>query len=96
MPIHYEPTGDHVVVITIDRPERKNALDLYHFRDLAAAWRDFRDDDDLWVAVVTGVEGCFMSGADLRDYIPQITALSQQFPLRLMLCVTPSCASIAR
>lgn len=78
MPIHYEPTGDHVVVITIDRPERKNALDLYHFRDLASAWRDFRDDDDLWVAVVTGVDGCFMSGADLRDYIPQITALSQQ------------------
>ena len=48
------------------------------FRDLAAAWRDFRDDDDLWVAVVTGVDGCFMSGADLRDYIPQITALSRQ------------------
>ncbi len=78
MPIHYEPTGDHIVVITIDRPERKNALDLHHFRDLAAAWRDFRDDDDLWVAVITGVDGCFMSGADLRDYIPQITALSQQ------------------
>jgi enoyl-CoA hydratase len=78
VPIHYEPTGDHIVVITIDRPERKNALDLHHFRDLAAAWRDFRDDDDLWVAVITGVDGCFMSGADLRDYIPQITALSQQ------------------
>ena len=78
MPIHYEPTDDHIVVITIDRPERKNALDLHHFRDLAAAWRDFRDDDDLWVAVITGVDGCFMSGADLRDYIPQITALSQQ------------------
>ena len=78
MPIHYEPRDDHIVVITIDRPERKNALDLHHFRDLAAAWRDFRDDDDLWVAVITGVDGCFMSGADLRDYIPQITALSQQ------------------
>ncbi len=78
MPIHYEPTDDHIVVITIDRPERKNALDLHHFRDLAAAWRNFRDDDDLWVAIITGVDGCFMSGADLRDYIPQITALSQQ------------------
>ncbi|MGH9135982.1 MAG: enoyl-CoA hydratase/isomerase family protein [Acidimicrobiales bacterium] len=78
MPIHYQPRDDHVVVITIDRPERKNALDLYHFRDLAKAWRDFRDDDDLWVAIVTGVDGCFMSGADLRDYIPQVTALSEQ------------------
>jgi enoyl-CoA hydratase len=78
MPIHYEPRDDHVLVITIDRPERKNSLDLYHFRDLAKAWRDFRDDDSLWVAIITGVEGCFMSGADLKDYIPQITDLMKQ------------------
>ncbi len=78
MPIRYEPRDDHLVVITIDRPERKNALDLHHFRDLAKAWRDFRDDDDLWVAVVTGVDGCFMSGADLKDYVPQITALAKE------------------
>ena len=78
MPIHYEPRDDHLLVVTIDRPERKNALDLYHFRDLAKAWRDFRDDDDLWVAVVTGTDGCFMAGADLKDYVPQITALAEQ------------------
>ncbi|MDQ3294909.1 MAG: enoyl-CoA hydratase/isomerase family protein, partial [Actinomycetota bacterium] len=76
MPIHYEVRADHVLLVTIDRPERKNALDAFHFRDLAQAWRDFREDGDLWVAVVTGVDGCFMSGADLRDYIPQITELS--------------------
>jgi len=78
VPIRYEPRDDHLVVITIDRPERKNALDLHHFRDLAKAWRDFRDDDDLWVAVITGVDGCFMSGADLKDYVPQITALAKE------------------
>jgi enoyl-CoA hydratase len=78
VPIHYEPRPDHLLLITIDRPERKNALDLYHFRDLAQAWRDFRDDDDLWVAVITGVDGCFMAGADLKDYIPQITELSKK------------------
>jgi enoyl-CoA hydratase len=76
MPIHYEARDDHILLITIDRPERKNALDLYHFRDLAQAWRAFRDDDELWVAVITGVDGCFMAGADLKDYIPQITDLS--------------------
>lgn len=78
MPIHYEARDDHVLVVTIDRPERKNALDLYHFRDLAKAWRDFRDDDDLWVAIITGVPGCFMAGGDLKDYIPQITELSKK------------------
>lgn len=76
MPIHYETRDGHLLLITIDRPARKNSLDLYHFRDLARAWRDFRDDDDLWVAVITGVDGCFMSGADLKEYIPQITDLS--------------------
>jgi enoyl-CoA hydratase len=78
MSIRYEKVEDHLVLITIDRPERKNALDMYHFRDLANAWKDFRYDDDAWVAVVTGVGRNFMSGADLKDYIPQITELSQQ------------------
>ncbi len=75
MPIHLDVDGP-LLTITIDRPERKNAMDLHHFRDLAGAWRRFREDDDLWVAIVTGVDGCFMAGADLRDYVPQITALS--------------------
>ena len=78
MPIHYEPRDDHILVITIDRPEAKNSLDLYHFRDLAKAWRDFGADDDLWLAIITGVERCFMAGADLKTYIPQITKLATE------------------
>ncbi|HEV7762860.1 MAG TPA: enoyl-CoA hydratase-related protein [Acidimicrobiales bacterium] len=78
MAIHTATPEDHLLLVTIDRPERKNALDLHHFRDLAQAWRDFRDDDELWVAVVTGTDGCFMAGADLRDYVPQITALADE------------------
>lgn len=78
MPIHYEVDDAHVARITIDRPETKNALDMYHFRDLAGAWKAFRYDEEAWVAVVTGVPGCFMAGADLKTYIPQITALSEQ------------------
>ena len=82
MPIHYEknPTGtdEHLVLITIDRPEAKNSLDMYHFRDLAGAWKQFRYDDEAWVAIITGVERNFMAGADLKTYIPQITELSKQ------------------
>ena len=75
MPIHYESDDEHVVLITIDRPEARNALDMYHFRDLAGAWKRVRDDDDAWVAIVTGVGDAFMAGADLKTYIPQITEL---------------------
>lgn len=78
MPIHYEDAVDHTVVITIDRPEAKNALDLYAFRDLAAAWRRFAEDDEAWVAIITGVGRNFMAGADLKTYIPQITKLHEE------------------
>jgi enoyl-CoA hydratase len=85
MPIHVErnPTIDgqvieHAMLITIDRPEARNSLDLYHFRDLANAWKDLRFDDDLWLAIVTGVPGNFMSGADLKTYIPQVTELAKE------------------
>ncbi|HJO23657.1 MAG: enoyl-CoA hydratase-related protein [Myxococcota bacterium] len=78
MPIHYARNDEHTVLITIDRPEAKNSLDMYHFRDLAAAWRRFGEDADAWTAIVTGVGQNFMSGADLKTYIPQITALQKQ------------------
>lgn len=78
MAIHYDKNDEHIVRVTIDRPEARNALDLYHFRDLAAAWREFRNDDDAWVAIVTGVERNFMVGADLKTYIPQITDLQKK------------------
>ena len=73
MPIHYG-LDDHVVTITIDRPARRNALDLEHFDALAAAWKRFRDDPDAWVAIVTGTDDAFCAGGDLRDYIPLLTA----------------------
>jgi enoyl-CoA hydratase len=73
MPIHYI-AADHVVTITIDRPARRNALDMEHFDALADAWRRFRDDGDAWVAIVTGVDDAFCAGGDLRDYLPLLTA----------------------
>ena len=36
---------DGITTITINRPERRNALDLPHMADLAAAWEEFRDDE---------------------------------------------------
>jgi len=77
MPIHYE-VDDHVATITIDRPEARNALDMYHFRDLAAAWRNVKKDEDVWVAIVTGVDDAFMAGADLKTFIPQVTKLQKE------------------
>jgi enoyl-CoA hydratase len=64
---------DHVVTITINRPETRNSLDMTHFRDLAHAWAAFRDDADARVAVITGVGRDFCTGADLKKFIPELT-----------------------
>ena len=64
---------DGVHVITINRPERRNALDLPHFGALADAWIDFRDDDDARVAIITGTGKDFSVGADLKSFVPMVT-----------------------
>ena len=55
MAIHYEK-NEHIVTITIDRPEARNSLDLEHFGQLADSWVRYRDDEDAYVAILTGVE----------------------------------------
>jgi enoyl-CoA hydratase len=72
MAIHYEKDG-HIVTITIDRPEARNSLDLEHFGQLADCWVRFRDDDDAFVAILTGVQDVYCVGADLKKFISIVT-----------------------
>ncbi len=78
MAIHYELDDEHIVLITIDRPEARNSADLDHFKWLREAWERFDADTDAWVAIITGVEDAFFTGADLKTYIPAITALGER------------------
>lgn len=55
-----------VTVISIDRPERKNAVDRATARALAEAFRAFDADDQAPVAVLTGAGDTFCAGADLK------------------------------
>jgi len=63
--VHYEPDG-RVVVVTIDRPEVRNAVDRPTADALAEAFRRFDGDDERRVAVLTGAGGTFCAGADLK------------------------------
>ena len=65
-PVLYEKQG-HVVTITYNRPERKNAINGAMREGLNAAWLRFRDDEDAWVAIMTGAGDAFCGGADLKD-----------------------------
>lgn len=60
---------NHTVVITINRPEVMNCLDPETDEKMALAWRKFNDDEDAYVAIVTGAgEESFCSGADLKAW----------------------------
>lgn len=77
MAIHYEKQ-DHIVTITIDRPEARNSLDLEHFGQIADGWIRYRDDEDAFVAILTGVEDVYCVGADLKKFIAQVTERAKQ------------------
>lgn len=62
----YERDG-HIATITYNRPEALNAINQELRDDLNAAWVRFRDDDEAWVAIVTGAGRAFSAGADLRS-----------------------------
>jgi enoyl-CoA hydratase len=78
MSIDYALGDDHVVTITINRPEARNSMDMEHFFGLRSAWDRFGEDDDAYVAIITGVGKDFCVGADLKTYIPQITELQSK------------------
>jgi enoyl-CoA hydratase/carnithine racemase len=61
---------DRVAYVTLNRPEAKNAIDTETHELLWQTWEDFRDDDTLDVAILTGAGDSFCAGADLKTFIP--------------------------
>jgi enoyl-CoA hydratase/carnithine racemase len=65
--IDFELREAGIAVVTINRPERANALDVEHFNLLAQAWERVRDDKEVRVAIVTGAgEKAFCAGGDMK------------------------------
>ncbi|HXG42622.1 MAG TPA: enoyl-CoA hydratase-related protein [Dehalococcoidia bacterium] len=63
--IIYEKKG-RLAYITINRPDRRNAIDPLTSKELYDAFHDFKDDPEVWVAIVTGAgDVAFCAGADL-------------------------------
>jgi enoyl-CoA hydratase len=63
----YERAG-HVVTLTHNRPDQRNAVNRTMNAELHHAWQRFRDDDDAFVLVITGAgDTTFCAGWDLQD-----------------------------
>ena len=57
---------EHLLVITINRPDARNAVNDEVANGIEAAIDRLEEDDDLWVGILTGVPPVFSAGADLK------------------------------
>ena len=70
MAIDYQKEGK-IAIFTIDRPDALNSINVQTARELHKAMVDFRDDDGLWVGIITGAgDKAFCVGADIKDMLP--------------------------
>ncbi len=80
MPARLERPSEHphVALVTLDRPERANALDPVTLRDLAEHWRTINEEESIRVAILTGAgTRVFCAGMDMRLTIPASQALAR-------------------
>ncbi len=73
---------EKIFIMMINRPEAMNALDQETLEQMNRAWTEFRDDPELWVAVVTGAgDKAFCAGADLKsvgEYYASMTPVQRR------------------
>jgi E-phenylitaconyl-CoA hydratase len=69
---------DGIATITMNRPDRLNAMDAAHYQALSEAWIAVRDDPAIRVAIITGAgERSFTTGADLKSFIPAVPSVAE-------------------
>lgn len=67
-----------VAIITINRPERRNAMDAEHYRALSEAWIEIRDDARIRAAIITGAgDQAFTAGADIKSFTAAAPPLAE-------------------
>jgi len=64
--IRYD-VADRIATITLDRPDRLNALSPAMIRELRTAYANAEADDDVWITIVSGNGRAFCTGADVTE-----------------------------
>lgn len=84
MALTYEKR-DRIAYMTFNRPEVLNAIDIETFHEFCDACVDFRDDPDVWLAIVSGTgDKAFAAGADLKDLGPGLISGKWREPASIM------------
>lgn len=70
--LEYTKEG-RIAVFRINRPDKLNVLSVEAMEQFTNAFLDFRDDDELWVGIITGAgEKVMSAGVDIQDYLPLV------------------------
>lgn len=71
----YFKTEEHVAEIVLDRQEVRNAVDLETLQELNRLLSEVKEDNEIWVAIITGAgDKAFSAGADLTKVFAQLAA----------------------
>lgn len=69
-PVTYELTDDGIAILTIDRPEQRNALSREVREGLRSSWDRFEADEAARIAILTGAgDKAFCAGGDLKEMV---------------------------
>jgi len=100
MAVDYKVEG-RIATITLNRPEAYNSVDIRTLRELHDALAAFRDNDEVWVGILTGAgEKAFCSGADIVEMLPFLKSAEHksweipETPLRFMEVYKPIIGAI--
>jgi enoyl-CoA hydratase/carnithine racemase len=87
---------DHVAVVTINRPDKRNAMTRAMLQEFADTIDRASADDDAWVVIITGSGGSFCAGIDLQDLASTPEAKRGEGPKRwfILRCTKPVIGAI--
>ncbi|WP_068396440.1 enoyl-CoA hydratase-related protein [Kribbia dieselivorans] len=89
-----EEVRDHVLIVRIDRPEKRNAIDVATADGIEAALNRLDDDPNLWVGVITGTDSVFCAGTDLKDGMDYATERGGEYGIIRRARRTPLIAAV--
>ena len=78
----WESHANGVAVVTLNRPERKNALTFESYAELRDTFRALADNDEVRAVVITGADGNFCSGGDVHEIIGPLTQMNTKHLMR--------------
>jgi mevalonyl-CoA hydratase len=72
--LHYENffvsfPDTRILLITLNKPQKLNCVDLTTSRQIQDVWERFDRDESLWVGIITGTGRAFCTGADLQGKV---------------------------